>query len=475
MCTYLLKRGSTYYFRRAVPYDLIGQFTNKNGKALTEWIVSLGVKDRSQAKSLIPARAIATDKLISKVRAQLVQTNGCPVTQSPAALNSIEVRKWVDWRDQNALEGAEFSAQQDFEDEMRRDNDPLYKVQAELQDEVALQGRALRERREDAAYFAELRAASGIGLLELFDRYAAVPGRGRRTVAHWRTIMVKLIAFIGHNDERRLGHKELVAWRNHLRDSIQPSGKRLSASTINGSYLAMVDAVFAWAKGDDLVEKNPMAEVTKIVAPKGPKLRDPEFTKEEYTAILSASSKPASGKRSQHFQNAVRWCPWLAAYSGARINELTQLRKQDVSCVDGIWAYKITPEAGTVKGKEARLVPIHRHLIAQGFLGFVDAQPTGPMFYNESKRHKVEALNTKSKQTGTKLAAWVRSIGVTGDVQPNHGWRHLFNTLAGNYGLDHRIAKSIMGHANSDSNAGYGSISVEAKSRELAKFPDFET
>ncbi|WP_397603715.1 hypothetical protein [Sphingorhabdus sp.] len=192
----------------------------------------------------------------------------------------------LDRQERNRQDGAEYLYQQDIEEEFRRDRDPLYKAQAELRDEVALQGRGLREKRENAAYLAEQRAASGIGLLDLFDRYAAVPGRGRRTVAHWRTIMVKLIAFIGHNDERRLGHKELVAWRNHLRDSVQPSGKHLSPSTINGSYLAMVDAVFSWAKGDDLVEQNPMAEVTKIIAPRGPKLRNPEFTKEEYMLIV---------------------------------------------------------------------------------------------------------------------------------------------------------------------------------------------
>jgi integrase len=473
MCTYLLKRGSVYYFRRSVPDDLVGQFLNSNGKPLTEWTYSLGVKDRGEAKRLIPARAMATDKIISEARARPSTNSATAARQSPTELGNDSLRQLLDRQEQHSREGAEYFYQQDVEEEFRRDSDPLYKAQTELRDEVALKVRELREKRENAAYLAEQRAANGVGLLELFDRYAAVPGRGRRTVAHWRTIMVKLIAFIGHNDERRLGHKELVAWRNYLRDSIQPSGKHLSASTINGSYLAMVDAVFAWAKGDDLVEKNPMAEVTKIVAPKAPKLRDPEFTKDEYTAILTASTKPSLGKRGQHFQNAVRWCPWLAAYSGARINELTQLRKQDVSCIDGIWAYKITPEAGTVKGKEARLVPLHRHLITQGFLDFVDAQPLGPLFYDDSKRHKVDALNTKSKQMGTKLAAWVRLVGVTGDVQPNHGWRHLFNTLAGNYDLDHRIAKSIMGHANSDSNAGYGSISLEAKLRELAKLPDF--
>ena len=44
---------------------------------------------------------------------------------------------------------------------------------------------------------------------------------------------------------------------------------------------------------------------------------------------------------------------------------------------DGIHAVRITPEAGTVKGGKARVVPLHEHLIAQGFLKFVGGSGQG--------------------------------------------------------------------------------------------------
>ena len=78
-----------------------------------------------------------------------------------------------------------------------------------------------------------------------------------------------------------------------------------------------------------------------------------------------------------------RWCPWLAAYSGARMGELTQLRGVDIVTTDGIHAMKISPEAGTTKTGKARTVPLHEHLIKQGFLTFVKANGKGPLFYNE--------------------------------------------------------------------------------------------
>ena len=63
-----------------------------------------------------------------------------------------------------------------------------------------------------------------------------------------------------------------------------------------------------------------------------------------------------------------RWVPWLCAYTGARPGEMTQLRGADVIERDGVHAIRITPAAGTVKGGTARIVPLHEHLIAQGFL-----------------------------------------------------------------------------------------------------------
>ena len=64
---------------------------------------------------------------------------------------------------------------------------------------------------------------------------------------------------------------------------------------------------------------------------------------------------------------------------------MTQLRGQDVIKQGGIWAIQITPEAGTVKTREPRTVPLHEHLIAQGFIKFSKANGDGPLFYNVTR------------------------------------------------------------------------------------------
>ena len=69
-----------------------------------------------------------------------------------------------------------------------------------------------------------------------------------------------------------------------------------------------------------------------------------------------------------------RWAAWLCAYTGARVGEIVQLRKQDVreAGARGAMVITITPEAGTVKTKEMREVVLHEHLEAQGFWQFIE-------------------------------------------------------------------------------------------------------
>lgn len=321
-----------------------------------------------------------------------------------------------------------------------------------------------------------VRPHAGVSLLALFDQYAAVPGRSPKTMAQWRPYIAHLVAFVGREDVQAISHDDLVAWRNHLRDNETYRGKPLSAKTINGSYLGAVQALYAWAKGDGLVSHNPALEVTKVKLPAQPMTRGKAFTTDEAAAVLRAALECSTSREGPDLRNAKRWCPWLMAYSGARVNEVTQLRKEDIFEQDGVWVMRITPDAGTVKTKIYRLVPLHSHLRDQGFLEFVRSRPPGPLFYDPSKRRTDNAINRQANVLGSKVAAWVRTLGIEG-VKPNHAWRHLFINLAVRHGLDARVAKAITGHASSDvQDKVYLAdlvTHVDVLSRELEKLPRF--
>jgi len=113
------------------------------------------------------------------------------------------------------------------------------------------------------------------------------------------------------------------------------------------------------------------------------------------------------------------------------------VRGQDVQNQDGLWVLRITPEAGAVKGRRARVVPIHDHLVEQGFVAFAEAQGDGPLFYDPNGRRNdvsdpfkpIRAPWVKARE---KLAEWVRSLGVTDpNISPVHAWRHTFKRRVG--------------------------------------------
>ena len=68
-----------------------------------------------------------------------------------------------------------------------------------------------------------------------------------------------------------------------------------------------------------------------------------------------------------------------------------------MSQTDGIWAIKISPEAGTLKNRKPRTVRVHEHLIEQGFVEFAKASGEGPLFYSAPKRPKRKADASKGK------------------------------------------------------------------------------
>lgn len=64
-----------------------------------------------------------------------------------------------------------------------------------------------------------------------------------------------------------------------------------------------------------------------------------------------------------------RWVPLFCAFIGARVAEITQLRKEDLRQVDGMWVARITPNAGTVKSS-GYTVKIEAF---EAFIGYDDA------------------------------------------------------------------------------------------------------
>ncbi len=197
------------------------------------------------------------------------------------------------------------------------------------------------------------------------------------------------------------------------------------------------------------------------------------FTDDEAKAILTASLRDPEtlGRMAEHNKQAVRWVPWICAYTGARVGEITQLRREDLIVEYGICCLRITPEAGTVKGGGYRTVPVHSHLIEQGLVEFIVSRPEGPIFFVPDADNDDPVK--RASNAGKKVCKWVRkSAGVTDPrVQPNHGWRHRFKTLARDADMPHEYMNAIQGHAGGKAADDYGENTMKALYREIQKLP----
>ena len=134
----------------------------------------------------------------------------------------------------------------------------------------------------------------------------------------------------------------------------------------------------------------------------------------------------------------------------------------------GFWVINITPEAGTVKGGAARVVPLHEHLVEQGFVAFAQSKGNGPLFFDPAGRRKMDDDPTNPvrqpwAKARDKLSEWVRALGVTDPgISPNHAWRHTYKRRAARcwvwrdeWGLP------MCGHTSTDEGDRYETPSVE--------------
>jgi integrase len=306
---------------------------------------------------------------------------------------------------------------------------------------------------------------------QLFEAWVKAREPAPSLVDRWRGVFLDLEKHFESKGAWDISEDDARQWSRTL-----VTAER-KARTVNDVWLSAAKTVFSWALKERLIDDNPFKGV-RVTEPRRIQHRETKaFDEKEWSTILRAAlavQNPAST-----FQGALRWVPWLCAYTGARAGEVTQLRAKDIERRGQIAILKITPDAGTVKTNKPRSVPIHEHLIEQGFLDFVRSRGSGPLFYNPKGEETADdPLNPKrprSVSTRQRLAAWVRKLGITDkELSPNHAWRHTFKARAHRVGIGERMSDYITGHSQRTEGAKYGAPTVEDMAEELAKFPRYD-
>ncbi|GKX34639.1 MAG: hypothetical protein MnENMB40S_22570 [Rhizobiaceae bacterium MnEN-MB40S] len=309
-----------------------------------------------------------------------------------------------------------------------------------------------------------------VSIKQTFEAYLdmhAKSGRGEGARRRWTSIFNDLVKHLGHDDANRITKKDIMDWRD------AKVNEGLAKVTIKNSYLGSVKAVLRWAAANDRIKTNPAQDV-ELKAPRPQAVREKGFRDDEALAILkTAKSYVPARKESPKITAAKRWIPILCAHTGARVGEIAQLRKQDIFEQQGIHAIRITPEAGTVKAGGYRNVPLHRQLIDEGFLEFVEQSEDGYLFIRPKPG---KSPLTASRSTQNRLREWLNNSDLIPDgiTQPNHAWRHRFKTVGWEVGAESRVIDAIQGHAARTSGEAYGDVTLKARYREIKKMPSYD-
>nr|WP_047573961.1 site-specific integrase [Methylobacterium sp. ZNC0032] len=297
-------------------------------------------------------------------------------------------------------------------------------------------------------------AQAPVSFDDLVKGWAAEKKPVAKTLYAWKAVVEKLKKSIGHEDAGRLTLDDMLLWKASLIEA------GFKPKTIRDANLVPIRAILQWAVDNRKLSSNPAERVTMDVKNKAAGSRR-SYTEIEAKTVLAAAVKETDAVK--------RWVPFLCAYSGARVAEICQLRYEDIVEIDGIWCFKIDPQAGSIKtaGSE-RAVPLHPALIEAKFLDFVRKVKKGPLF----AELPADRFGSRGGNGTKVLGRWVRNLGLTDErLAPNHSWRHRLKTLGRRHGLAPDIVDAITGHQRKTVADTYGEFPMDALYREISKIP----
>ena len=167
------------------------------------------------------------------------------------------------------------------------------------------------------------------------------------------------------------------------------------------------------------------------------------------------------------------WLPLLGLYTGARLEELCQLKGQDFKVTDGCHFIDIHGEGDTqnrVKTPSSiRKIPVHSELIKLGFLDTVNKRPSESFLFDLSR------INTNLGHVPSKwFSGYKASLGLPKGTKVFHSFRHTLRDKLTLNGVPNEHIRELLGHEQIGETFGrYGSsipVKVLAESLEKLHF-----
>lgn len=229
---------------------------------------------------------------------------------------------------------------------------------------------------------------------------------------------------------------DAVAYKNKL---IAAGG---SASRIN-SKLSYLRDLFAYSiangqhPGPNPFENAKVSSKSKLEQQKRPYK---PFSTEDISTIFDPTAYPARMDKPGY-----RWLPFLALYSGARLEELASLRLDQLQREGDVWFFDIQ------KAKNAnsqRRIPLHRVIVESGFLAYADAlrERGATQLFPELK----PGANGHGKNVTRRFADYLDERKIVDDRKVFHSFRHTFIGRMTELNVHPAMLMALVGHYDQD-------------------------
>lgn len=490
MCLYLTKRGATYWFRRSIPKEL------RSILGTSEFTWSLKTKDKEEAKELRSKEAVRTDKLIADAKATLEHrphstTSPAVPMREPSAFEVEQARADTseiissDDRRTNAEDEVEAlrlalsGSTAEMPYELRRFKYLLESVEFErqvLEDRLRVAQVALREQSSGAgaspvADHERLSVTTGgspaaapahdpgaimldTTIVDLWSKERRVDPKG---IAAHRAAARDFYARVGTKPIRQIVRRDILSYKDALVAELTPATTNMR--------LSRLQTLLQWAENNDHRDGNPAKGVRVQDTDAASRERKP-FDLSALNAIFSSPVFAEGARPVQGRGEAAYWIPVLAIFTGARLEEIGQLRPIDVrqeTFVDPdgaertAWFIEVTKAAGKLKNTASeRLIPVHAELERLGFIRFAIAA-------HEEGRERLFPLLTPgphgnlTHKWGQWFGAYLRGVcGVTDRRMTFHSFRHAFTDYARRPDIPEGIQRRLVGHGAADVHDDYG-------------------
>lgn len=276
------------------------------------------------------------------------------------------------------------------------------------------------------------------------DWIRSVEDRPPKTVAEAKRSFKLLKQFCNKKGLDCYRRRTLILFRDHLLHD-----KKFARKTV-AKHLAFIRAVYQLAYDNERLEVN-HASLIRVRKPKHEKKARLRFSSEQ---LLSFFTSPVYSERFRPIGGAADasyWIPVIALFSGARLEEIAQLRVSHLRQHNGIWFMEITDadDSGSLKTDSSyRRIPIHPELISLGLISYLNELRLSGKDYLFPYL-KPDCTNKRSGNFSKWFSRYLRkNVGITDKRIVFHSFRHTFRQACRDAQIDEEIADALMGHSS---------------------------